>query len=74
MEWAALLVFDRKSAMSVKNPSTDEYPGMPRWVKVVLGFAAVIALLLIVLMLTRSGHGPQRHFGAIGAPRISEPS
>ena len=35
------------------------YPGTPRWVKV-FGIIAIVLVLLIVIMLL-SGHGPGRH-------------
>jgi hypothetical protein len=50
-------------------------PGMPRWVKVSAIIAAVLAILLVIVMLlSGSGHGPRRHSsdGAGGqAPRSS---
>jgi hypothetical protein len=35
------------------------YPGTPRWVKV-FGIIAIVVLLLVVFMLL-TGHGPGRH-------------
>jgi hypothetical protein len=40
-----------------------EYPGMPRWVKVIGILAATLAVLALVIVLTGVGgpHGPGRH-------------
>ncbi|HLM22692.1 MAG TPA: hypothetical protein VK390_14355 [Propionibacteriaceae bacterium] len=35
------------------------YPGTPRWVKV-FGIIAIVVILLVVIMLL-TGHGPGRH-------------
>lgn len=41
------------------------YPGTPRWAKVFGIIALVVALLFVILMITRGpgGHGPGRHAG-----------
>lgn len=38
---------------------TEQPPGAPRWVKIVLITGAVLALVVVVLLLT--GHGPASH-------------
>lgn len=41
---------------------TNPYPGTPRWVKA-LGLAAVVLILVLAVVgLVSSGHGPERHF------------
>lgn len=44
------------------DPGADDYPGMPRWVKV-LGvlLAALILLILLMMVWGGGGHGPWRH-------------
>ena len=43
---------------------TPKYPGTPRWVKIV-GSAALVCIVLLVVVLVAHGHGPQRHFGSL---------
>jgi hypothetical protein len=52
------------------SPETPEHrrsrmdnarPGVPRWVKLFAVIGAVIVVLVVVLLL--SGHGPSRHGG-----------
>ena len=38
--------------------------GTPTWVKVFGLIAFLFAVLFIVLLLTRSGHGPRQHFSS----------
>ena len=40
------------------------YPGTPRWVKV-SGIIAIVLVLMVVIMLL-SGHGPGRHTSSAG--------
>lgn len=48
--------------------------GMPRWVKVSLISAAVLALLVVVvLLISRGNHGPSRHMQP-GDSRDSSPA
>lgn len=44
-------------------------PGIPRWVKVFAVAGLILVLLLVVMMLT--GHGPGRH---MGAGRLGQPA
>lgn len=47
----------------------DPLPPRPRWVKVVLGVAAVIIVAVVVLALAGGGdHGPGRHAGMTNIP------
>jgi hypothetical protein len=49
------------------NPTIgDEPSGRPRWVKVSLIIAAIIALVLVILLLLSGGHGPGRHMALDG--------
>jgi hypothetical protein len=41
--------------------SPDEHRGMPRWVKVFAVLGIVLVVLVIVMLFT--GHGPGRHTG-----------
>ncbi|HEX6177102.1 MAG TPA: hypothetical protein VF057_01985 [Thermoanaerobaculia bacterium] len=41
--------------------SANEYPGTPRWVKVLGAIAALVLLIVIVLAVIGGDHGPQRH-------------
>jgi hypothetical protein len=43
---------------------------MPRWVKVFIGVAALLAVLLLVGLLT-GGHGPGRHLGSLAPAAMS---
>lgn len=53
-------------------PPASERPGVPRWVKVFVVVAAVVALLVIALMLLSGGtHGPGRHLSGQGASPAS---
>ena len=43
----------------------DDYPGVPRWVKV-FGILGLLVIILFLIMMFRGGpHGPHRH----GPPR-----
>ena len=55
--------------MSYKSP---EDAGTPRWVKVFGVIAALAVVLLIVLLVFGSGHGPQRH-GSSPAAGVTMP-
>ena len=47
-------------------------PRMPRWVKLSLILAAVLALAVVIVMLIAGGgHGPSRHAPGIQLPPIS---
>jgi hypothetical protein len=48
----------------VANPPPDT--GMPRWVKVFGIVGGVLVLLLVLMLLT--GHGPNRHTGSHTPP------
>lgn len=53
-------------------PPTAERPGAPRWVKVFVVVAAVVALVLIALMLVSGGtHGPGRHLSGQNSSHAS---
>jgi hypothetical protein len=41
-----------------------QYPGAPRWVKIVGVIAIVVVTALAVVVLLKGGHGPHQHFGA----------
>ena len=49
------------STTSGRRPATG--PGIPRWVKLFIGVAALLAVLLVVGLLA-GGHGPGRHLGS----------
>ncbi len=49
-------------------------PGTPRWVKVFGIVAISVALLFVLLLLTRGSHGPHRHLRRVGAPGMAAPS
>ena len=49
------------STTSGRRPAPG--PGMPRWVKVLISVAALLAVLLLVGLLS-GGHGPGRHLGS----------
>ena len=48
------------------GPAADKPPSTPRWVKV-FGIVGVVLVLLLVLMLL-TGHGPGRHMGGHAQP------
>lgn len=52
--------------MALLVPAThDEYPGMPRWVKITgLVTLAVILIAIVIMLLVGGEHGPARHFSA----------
>ena len=47
-------------------PGRDAPPRTPRWVKVAVGIALVLAILVAVMLLTGGAgeHGPGRHMGS----------
>lgn len=47
-----------KSAAPVDDASP---PGVPRWVKVSGAALLLLAVLFVVVLITRGGHGPGRH-------------
>jgi len=48
------------------QPSNDDHPGMPPWLKLSALVVAVAVVALIVVMLAIGGeHGPGRHAGAV---------
>jgi hypothetical protein len=49
----------------------NQAPAMPRWVKVSVIVALVLAVLVVIALLT-GGHGPSRHMssGAVGAGAV----
>lgn len=55
-------------------PSDQEPPGMPSWVKYLLGALLAVALLAVLAMLVIGGdHGPGRHGGGMhSAPAGAE--
>ena len=55
-------------------PDTDRDIGAPRWVKLSGIIAALVVLLVIVMLLT--GHGPWHHMGSMpmgGTPTPTSP-
>jgi hypothetical protein len=50
-------------------PVSAPYPGMPRWVKLLLIIALILAVLLVIALATGLGgpHGPGRHFPSTGS-------
>lgn len=53
------------------DPLPDDDTGTPRWVKLFGVIALVVALLFVILLLTRGpggGHGPSRHM----TPSVTE--
>ena len=44
-------------------PDSNGDTGTPRWVKVFGIVALVVILLFVILLFTRSSHGPGRHLG-----------
>lgn len=47
-----------------KNDASDQAPNdTPRWVKVFAIIAMFLVVLVIVVLLSTSGHGPGRHMG-----------
>jgi hypothetical protein len=42
-------------------PAPGTPPGTPRWVKVFGIIALVLIVLVVIMFLTGSGHGPSRH-------------
>ena len=56
----------RIGASSTSRPA--EHPGMPKWVKALIGLVvAIFVVLLIVKAASGGGHGPGRHTG-LGDP------
>jgi hypothetical protein len=52
-----------------------EYPGTPRWVKVLGIVTLVLVLLAIIVMVAGGGnHGPGRHIPSGGADGLTSPS
>ena len=50
----------------------QQYPGAPRWVKILIIVAAIILLLVILLAAVGGEHGPQRHMrSSVAAPTNS---
>lgn len=49
----------------------DRAPAMPRWVKVFVIVALVLAVLVVIALLT-GGHGPSRHMssGVVGVDAV----
>jgi hypothetical protein len=41
--------------------SSERWPGTPRWVKVSLIIAGLVAVLVVILLLVGGDHGPARH-------------
>jgi preprotein translocase subunit SecG len=58
--------------MSGSVPDRGTATGMPRWVKVFLIIAVVLALVVGILLLT--GHGPGRHIPGGGNGGHSSPA
>ena len=55
----------RESREGDRRP--DAAPGMPRWVK--LGALVGVVLLVLVVLMLLTGHGPGRHMSSgAGAP------
>jgi hypothetical protein len=56
------------SSYPERDASSDRGPtaGIPRWVKVSGIIALIAVLLLIILLLTVSNHGPGRHVSSRG--------
>ena len=50
----------------------NPYPGTPRWVKALGVAAAVLLVVLAVVGLATSGHGPQRHFQPSPEPAAAD--
>ena len=46
----------------------DVRAGMPRWVKVFVGIALVLVVLVAILLLAGGNHGPGRHTGSGDTP------
>lgn len=42
---------------------TDDAPGMPRWVKVFVAVVALLVLVVALMLLLGSDHGPGMHAG-----------
>jgi hypothetical protein len=49
--------------------SRRDRPGMPRWVKVFVIFGAALVVLMLVLL--SSGHGPGRHGQAAASSHLA---
>ena len=49
--------------MDPVSPERPSPPGAPRWVKVAGIVTAVLVLVLVVLVLNGTDHGPGRHGG-----------
>lgn len=55
-------------------PAPGREPRMPRWVKVLMGVGAVIAVALVVMLVVGGEHSPQRHLGGgSSAPEHTPP-
>lgn len=47
-----------------QQPSPDQPPGLPRWVKISGIVVVVLLVVLVVAMLSGGNHGPGRHMSA----------
>jgi hypothetical protein len=50
---------DDAASRAQPDASVDGHDGVPRWVKILAMAGAVVVVLIVVLLL--SGHGPGRH-------------
>lgn len=58
--------------VAARDPAHLSTTGTPRWVKVFVIIAVVLALLIVVMLLTGIGgeHGPARHVSFGSAPLV----